>query len=67
MKKLTKAQVKFVNENLQDKSIIWIARELSQMMKLEGEKAIKRKDLIEYFKENFQRDIFKEKFNIIEE
>jgi hypothetical protein len=60
---LTKAQVKYVDDNLKEKTIIRIAKELSDEKKLEGKDRIRRRDLIEYFKEKFNRDIFKEKFS----
>jgi hypothetical protein len=59
---LTKAQVKYVDDNLKEKTIIRIAKDLSEEKGLEGSERIKRRDLIEYFKEKFDRDIFKEKF-----
>jgi len=60
--KLTKAQVKYVEDNLQSKTIIKIAHELSEEKELEGKDRIRRRDLINYFKENFDRDLVKEKF-----
>jgi len=62
MIKLTKAQVKYVEDNLKDKTIIKIARELSEEKGLEGKDRIKRRDIIQYFKKNFDRDLVKEKF-----
>ena len=60
--KLTKAQVKYIEDNLQSKTIIKIARELSEEKGLEGKDRIRRRDLINYFKENFDRNLVQEKF-----
>ena len=59
---LSKAQVKYVEANLNEKSIIRIARELTKEAKLPKEKRIRRIDIIEYFKEKFERNIVEEKF-----
>jgi hypothetical protein len=56
--KLTKEDIKYIEDNLKDKTIIRIARELSEQ---KGEK-IRRRDIVKYFKEELNRDIVKEKF-----
>jgi DNA-directed RNA polymerase delta subunit len=55
---LTKKEIKYIEENLKEKTIVKIARELSEGRK----EPLRRRDIIKYFKENFDRDLFKEKF-----
>jgi hypothetical protein len=62
MRKLTKAQVKYVDENLKEKTIFKIARELTEKAKLKDGERITRRDIISFFKEKFKRDLVIEKF-----
>ncbi len=59
---LTAAQIQFIEDNLQSKTIIRIARELSKELGLGREDRISRKDIITYFKDNFDRNLVHEKF-----
>jgi len=56
--KLTKKEIKYIDDNLKEKTIIKIARELSE----EKGEGIRRRDIIKFYKEELNRDIVKEKF-----
>ena len=56
--KFTKKEIKYIDDNLKEKTIIKIARELS---KEKGEE-IRRRDIIKFYKEELNRDIVQEKF-----
>jgi len=58
MIELTKKDIKYIEDNLQEFTIVKIARKLSA-----GKTdIIRRKDIVEYFKEKLDRDILEEKF-----
>ena len=62
--KLTKKDIEYVDKNLKEKTIIAIAKELSDKKGLEGEDRIMRKDLVKYFEDKLGRQLYKEKFEI---
>ena len=60
MIELTQDEIKYIDSNLKDKTLIRIARELSQA-RGDGTK-IRRRDIIDYYNEKLGRDILVEKF-----
>ena len=56
--KLTKKEIKYIDDNLKEKTIVKIARELTEQ---KGEE-IRRRDIIKFYKEELNRDIINEKF-----
>ena len=58
MIKLNKTEIKYIDDNLKEKTIFKIARELSE----KRTDIVRRRDIIEYYREKLDRDIVKEKF-----
>ncbi len=57
-----KAEIKYIETNLSNKTLIKIASELSNEAGLLGDKKIKRQDIIDFFKTKLNRDLVAEKF-----
>ncbi len=57
---LTSAEIQYVDDNLQDKTIIKIAREITEQRG--GEEKIRRRDIISFFKDTLKRNLIQEKF-----